>query len=549
MLADSHRDTWRDAYGKSKLRKNNFERSSGEVKPLYGPGDSGNETDALGVEDLGYPGSYPFVRGIYPSMYRGRLWTMRQYAGFGTAEETNKRFHYLLEQGQTGLSTAFDLPTQMGYDSTDPLARDEAGKVGVAIDTVEDMDRLLQGLPLDRLSLSMTINSTAAILLCMVQALAAKRGITADKLRGTVQNDILKEYESRGTFIYRPEPSLRLVADLIEYASENIPKWNTISISGYHIREAGATAVQELAFTMANGVTYVQTVLDRGMDVDDFAPRLSFFFNAHNNLFEEVAKFRAARRMWARIMRERFGAENPDSWKLRFHAQTAGSALTAQQPLNNSVRVTLQALAAVLGGAQSLHTNSWDEALALPGEESVLLALRTQQILAEESGVADVIDPVGGSWMVERLTGELEEEAFSIIKRIDDLGGMVKALEVGYIQKEIHRSAYEAQKKLESGDQTVVGVNRYTMEESARPQPFRVREDILRDQESRIEDVRRRRSSEDATRSLDALSGVAEGKENVVPKIYDCVESLCTIGEISGRLRDVFGAYRDPGFL
>jgi methylmalonyl-CoA mutase N-terminal domain/subunit len=543
MPADSHRDTWHDAYGKSKLRKPSFERSSGVVEPLYAPSDSVNETDARRVEDLGYPGSYPFVRGIYPSMYRGRLWTMR------TAEETNERFHYLLEQGQTGLSTAFDLPTQMGYDSTDPLARDEAGKVGVAIDTVEDMDRLLQDLPLDRLSLSMTINSTAAILLCMVEALAAKRGITADKLRGTVQNDILKEYESRGTFIYRPEPSLRLVADLIEYASENIPKWNTISISGYHIREAGATAVQELAFTMANGVTYVQTVLDRGMDVDDFAPRLSFFFNAHNNLFEEVAKFRAARRMWARIMRERFGAENPDSWKLRFHAQTAGSALTAQQPLNNSVRVTLQALAAVLGGAQSLHTNSWDEALALPGEESVLLALRTQQILAEESGVADVIDPVGGSWMAERLTGELEEEALSIMKTIDDLGGMVKALEVGYIQKEIHRSAYEAQKKLESGDQVVVGVNRYTMEESARPQPFRVREDILRDQESRINDVRRRRSSKDVTRCLDALSRAAEGKENVVPHIYGCVESLCTIGEISGRLRDVFGAYRDPGFL
>jgi len=546
MTDGTGRRRWRDAYEASRLRKGAFERSSGEVGPLYTPEEAGRVRHD---RDLGYPGEYPFVRGVHPTMYRGRLWTMRQYAGFGTAGETNRRFHYLLQQGQTGLSTAFDLPTQMGLDSDDPLARDEVGKVGVAIDTVEDMERLLAGLPLDELSLSMTINATAAILLCMVQAVAARQGIPSDRLTGTVQNDILKEYASRGTFIYPPEPSLRLVADLIEYGAKTVPRWNTISISGYHIREAGSTAAQELAFTMANGVTYVQAVLDRGLDVDAFAPRLSFFFNAHNHLLEEVAKFRAARRMWARIMKERFAAKDERSMRLRFHAQTAGSALTAQQPLNNAVRVTVQALAAVLGGAQSLHTNGWDEALSLPSEDSALLALRTQQILAEESGAADTIDPLGGSWFLESLTRDLEKEALAIMGRIEEMGGVLKAIETGFIQREIHRSAYETQKKQEAGLQIIVGVNSFTMEEAAPPHPFRVREDVVEDQEKRLEDVRKRRDAGRVAAALDRLERTARGADNVVPKIYDCVEALCTLGEISERLRKVFGAYRDPGFL
>jgi methylmalonyl-CoA mutase N-terminal domain/subunit len=542
----SPRRQWEEAYARSTLRRERFADSGGEIPPLATPEDV---PDLDHDRDLGYPGFYPFARGIHPTMYRGRLWTMRQYAGFGTAEETNRRFKYLLEQGQTGLSAAFDLPTQMGLDSTDPLAREEVGKVGVAIDTVEDMDRLLADLPLDRLSLSMTINSTAAILLCMVRAVAESRGISPAQLSGTVQNDVLKEYASRGTFIYPPEPSLRLVADLIAYGAREMPRWNTISVSGYHIREAGATAAQELAFTLANAVTYVEAVRSRGLDVDAFAPRLSFFFNAHNNLLEEVAKFRAARRLWARIMRERFGAKDPRSWRLRFHAQTAGSALTAQQPLNNVVRVTIQALAAVLGGAQSLHTNSWDEALALPTEASVLLALRTQQILAEETGVADVIDPLGGAWHVERRTRELEAEAEALIRKIEEMGGVLWALETGWIQREIHRSAYEAQKRMESGEQVVVGVNRYVVEEPPAAATFRVRDDVLRDQERRLEAVRRQRDAAAVARSLGELERVARTQENVVPAILECVKARCTLGEIAGRLKDVFGTYRDPGFL
>ncbi|NPA74468.1 MAG: methylmalonyl-CoA mutase family protein [Euryarchaeota archaeon] len=518
-----------------------------EIERLYTPA---HLKDWDYLSRLGFPGEFPFTRGVYPTMYRGRLWTMRQYAGFGTAEETNKRYKFLLEQGQTGLSVAFDLPTQVGYDSDDPMALGEVGKVGVAIDTVEDMRILFDGIPLDRISTSMTINSTAAILLSMYQIIGEEQGVSSMALRGTIQNDILKEYIARGTYIFPPQPSMRLVADTIIYCAENIPKWNPISISGYHIREAGSTAVQEVAFTIADGIEYVRWITRRGVDVDKFAPRLSFFFAAHNNFFEEIAKFRAARRIWAKVMRDRFGAKNPKSCMMRFHTQTGGSTLTAQQPLNNIIRVAIQALAAVLGGTQSLHTNSYDEALALPTRKSVEIALRTQQIIAYESGVADTIDPMGGSYYLEWLTDTIEEEVWKYIDKIDEMGGMTRAVEMGYVQKEISDSAYRIQMDIESGKRVVVGVNKFTTDEEINIEIMKVSEEMAQRQ---IERLRRFKASRDAMRvkdALDALRRVAEkeedNKNNIVPFIYSAVKSGATLGEIVHALKDVFGEYRAP---
>jgi methylmalonyl-CoA mutase N-terminal domain/subunit len=522
-------------------RKERFTTLSGiEVERLY--------TRALDekelIERVGFPGEYPYTRGIRPTMYRGRHWTMRQYAGYGSAEETNRRFRYLLEQGQTGLSVAFDLPTQIGYDSDDPMAAGEVGKVGVAIDSLEDMERLFEGIPLDQVSTSMTINAPASVLLAMYIAVAEKQGISPEKLRGTIQNDILKEYIARGTYIFPPKPSMRLITDIFAYCAKEVPRWNTISISGYHIREAGSTAVQEVAFTLANGMAYVQAALDQGLDVDEFGPRLSFFFNAHNHFFEEIAKFRAARRMWARIMKERFGAKNPRSLQLRFHTQTGGSTLTAQQPDNNIVRVALQALAAVLGGTQSLHTNARDEALALPTEESARIALRTQQIIAYESGVADTVDPLGGSFYVESLTDAIEEEAMKYIEKIDELGGAVAAVEQGFMQREIHRAALDTQRRIESGEEIVVGVNRFRMEEEPEPQLLRVDPALARRQIERLEDLRRRRDAGKVEERLAALKRAAEGTDNLMPYILDAVRAYATVGEICHALREVFGEYQ-----
>ena len=516
--------------------------------------DSGIEQDAVYCpedldldyhRDLGYPGEYPYTRGVQPNMYRGRVWTMRQYSGYATAEESNRRYHYLLEQGQTGLSIAFDLPTQIGYDSDHPLARGEVGKVGVPISSLRDMEVLLDGIPLDRVSTSMTINATASILLCLYIAVARKQGVPQEKLNGTLQNDILKEYIARGTYAYPPRPSIRLIVDVFKYCPKNVPQWNTISISGYHMREAGATAAQELAFTFANAIAYVQAAMDAGLDVDEFAGRLSFFFVAQNNLFEEVAKFRAARRMWAKIMRERFGAKDPRSWMLRFHTQTAGVTLTAQQPDNNLIRTTMQALAAVLGGTQSLHANSRDEALALPSEESVQLSLRTQQILAHENGVADVVDPLGGSYYVESLTGDLEREAFRYIEKIDDIGGAIPALERGYQISEIHEAAYEHQGQVESGKRVVVGVNRYVTETATSSGLLKVDPEGSRRQVERLQQLRRERDDDAVRRSLGRLEEVARCDENTVPAILECVESYCTLGEICDVFRGVFGEQRE----
>jgi len=495
------------------------------------------------IKDIGFPGEYPYTRGVQPTMYRGKLWTMRQYAGFGTAEESNKRYKYLLSQGQTGLSVAFDLPTQIGYDSDHPLAQGEVGKVGVAIDSLKDMEILFEGIPLDKVSTSMTINAPAAILLAMYIVLAEKQGITPDKLSGTIQNDILKEYVARGTYIFTPEPSMRLITNIFEYCSKYMPKWNTISISGYHIREAGATAIQEVAFTLANGIAYVEAAIKAGLSVDDFAPRLSFFFNAHNDLFEEVAKFRAARRIWAKIMKERFKAKNPRSMMLRFHTQTAGSTLTAQQPDNNIVRVTIQALAAVLGGTQSLHTNSRDEALALPSEDSVRIALRTQQIIAYESGVTETVDPLAGSYYVEYLTNTIERKAIEYIEKIDKLGGAPKAIEKGFMQQEIQDSAYKYQMEIEQGKRIVVGVNKFNMEEE---QP----KGLLKDPEVRklqIEKLNQLKSSRDNVQInnvLQELKDKARTNENLMPAIIKCVKAYCTLGEICDALRSVFGEYK-----
>ncbi|MFO7248158.1 MAG: methylmalonyl-CoA mutase family protein [Bacillota bacterium] len=522
-------------------RKDVFTTLSGiEVERLYLP----KNPDEAYLEKLGFPGEYPFTRGIQPTMYRGRLWTMRQYAGFGTAEETNRRFRYLLEQGQTGLSVAFDLPTQIGYDSDHPMAMGEVGKVGVAIDSLLDMEALFEGIPLDRVSTSMTINAPAAILLAMYIAVGEKQGVPADKLAGTIQNDILKEYIARGTYIFPPKPSMRLITDIFAYCSAHVPKWNTISISGYHIREAGSTAVQEVAFTLANAIAYVEAAIAAGLEVDQFAPRLAFFFNAHNHFFEEIAKFRAARRMWAKIMKERFGAKNPRSMMLRFHTQTGGSTLTAQQPDNNIVRVALQALAAVLGGTQSLHTNARDEALALPTEESARIALRTQQIIAYETGVADTVDPLGGSYFVEALTDRIEEEAWAYIRKIDELGGAVAAIEQGFPQREIRKAAYETQRKIESGELVVVGVNKFRIENEKQPELLRVDPAIAEKQKAKLERLRQTRDNALAAKRLEALRKAARGTDNLMPYILDAVRAYCTVGEICGVLREEFGEYQ-----
>jgi methylmalonyl-CoA mutase N-terminal domain/subunit len=523
-------------------RKTHFKNSSGiELQRLYTPL---HIEDTSYEEEIGFPGEYPFTRGVHPTAYRGKLWTMRQYAGFGNAEESNRRYKYLLEQGQTGLSVAFDLPTQIGLDSDHPLALGEVGKVGVAIDSLEDMETLFAGIPLEKVSTSMTINAPAAVLLGMYIAVAEKQGVSAAKLRGTIQNDILKEYIARGTYIFPPKPSMRLITDIFQYCSENVPKWNTISISGYHIREAGANAVQEVAFTLADGIAYVEAAIKAGLDVDDFAPRLSFFFNAQINFLEEIAKFRAARRLWAKIMKERFKAKNPKSMMLRFHTQTAGASLTAQQPDNNIIRVTLQALAAVLGGTQSLHTNSRDEALALPSEDSVRIALRTQQIIAHESGVADTVDPLGGSYFIEAMTNQIEKEAYNYIQKIDELGGAPEAIEAGFIQQEIQESAYRYQKEVESKEQIVVGVNAYRIEEAPPSGLLRVDPGIEKAQVDRLEKLRKKRDGERVEKCLADLKKGASGQENLMPLIIEAVKAYATLGEICGVLRDVFGEYK-----
>ena len=534
--SEASHDEWKKKAGTVPPRAT----SSGvELDPVYASKEPRSE----------YPGLYPYTRGIYPTMYRGRLWTMRQYAGFSSAAETNKRFRYLLESGQTGLSTAFDLPTQIGYDPDHVLAEGEVGKVGVSIACLDDMVELFDGIPLDRVSTSMTINATAMILLALYVAAGKRQGVAAEKLSGTIQNDILKEYAARGTFRFPVGPSLRLITDIFAYAGEKLPKFNTISISGYHMREAGSTAVQEAAFTLSNGIAYVKAAVDRGLDVDVFAGRLSFFFSADNNLFEEVAKFRAARRIWARTMRERFGAKKEESCMLRFHTQTAGSTLTSQQIDNNVVRVTLQALAAVLGGTQSLHTNSRDEALSLPTAESARLALRTQQVIAYESGAADVIDPLGGSHYVEALTDEVEKRTLAYIDAIDKMGGSVRAIEQGYVQREIHRSAYDAQKRIESGKDVVVGVNKFQIDESARPPLFRVDEAVRDERAKKLAAVRARRDAKVADRILADLAAAARGVDNLFPLVLSAVEADLTVGEICAALESVFGNYREVPVL
>lgn len=516
--------------------------SFAKVNPLYTPVDiEQNEYN----EKIGYPGLYPFTRGVQPTMYRGRFWTMRQYAGFGTAKESNERYRYLLDQGQSGLSVAFDLPTQIGYDSDDPMALGEVGKVGVAIDTLADMEILFDKIPLDKVSTSMTINAPASILLAMYIAVAEKQGVGRDKISGTIQNDILKEYIARGTYIFPPKPSMRLITNIFEFCSKEVPKWNTISISGYHIREAGSTAAQEVGFTLADGIAYVDAAIKAGLDVDAFAGQLSFFFNAHNDLFEEVAKYRAARRIWARIMKERFGAKKEKSMMLRFHTQTAGSTLTAQQVDNNIVRVTIQTLAAVLGGTQSLHTNSRDEALALPTEDSVRVALRTQQIVAYESGVINTIDPLAGSYYVEALTDQIEKEAEEYIAKIDSIGGAPNAIEAGYMQTEIQKSAYRYQQEIEKGERIVVGVNKFQIKESEPTGLLKIDESIQRDQMKFLSEVRAQRNNDDVKQKLAAIKSAAQGDTNLMPLILDAVKVYASIGEICNTMREVFGEYKE----
>ncbi len=517
-----------------------FETSDGAtVDPVYSP------EDVAGwdyQEQLGFPGEMPYTRGVQPTMYRGRLWTMRQYAGFGDAEESNQRYHYLLQQGQTGLSVAFDLPTQIGYDSDDAMAEGEVGKVGVAISSLADMERLFEGIPLQKVTTSMTINSTAAILLAFYIAVAKKQGADLSKVGGTTQHDVLKEYIARGTYIFPPEGSIRLVTDVFDWCKDNVPQWNTISISGYHMREAGSTAVQEVAFTLANGIAYVQAALDAGLKFDDIAPRLSFFFASYSNLLEEVAKFRAARRLWARITRDRFGAKDQRSKMLRFHTQTGGATLTAQQPENNIVRTTIQALAAVLGGTQSLHTNSWDEALALPSEKAVQIALRTQQILGYEAGVSDAIDPLGGSYYLEKLTDHIEEEAVKYIERIDQMGGAMRAIELGFQQREIQESSYKTQMEIDSGRRVVVGVNKFTTKDLEQPEILRMRPEVVQRQIERLQRVRRERDQGKVEKRLAALREAAKDRSiNLMPVLIDCAEDYATLGEMCGVLRGVFG--------
>lgn len=523
-------------------RKDKFVSSSGiTLKRVYTPGDVAHmDYDS----DLGFPGEYPYTRGVQPTMYRGRLWTMRQYAGFSSAEESNKRYKYLLGQGTTGLSVAFDLPTQIGFDSDHPLSAGEVGKVGVAIDSLEDMEALFDGIPLDKVSTSMTINAPASILLAMYIVVAEKQGVSPDKIEGTVQNDILKEYIARGTYIFPVKPSMRLITNVFEYCVKHVPRWNTISISGYHIREAGSTAVQEVAFTLANGKAYVEAAIKTGLEVDKFAPRLSFFFNAHNNLLEEVAKYRAARRLWARIMKDRFHAKDEKSMMLRFHTQTAGSTLTAQQPDNNIIRVTIQTLAAVLGGTQSLHTNSRDEALALPNEDSVRIALRTQQVVAYESGAADVIDPLAGSYYVESLTSEIEKKALEYIDKIDEMGGVAKAIESGYIQKEIQDAAYKCQMDIESENQIVVGVNRFQTEVKPLTGLLKVDLAVGEQQKKRLQHLKTVRDNIKVQSTLNALKQAAQTEENLMPYIIECVRCYSTLGEICDVLREIFGEYQ-----
>lgn len=503
------------------------------IEPIY------RDTDRVAEPDAG---QYPFTRGVYSSMYRGRLWTMRQYAGFASAHETNERFRYLLQQGQSGLSVAFDLPTQLGLDSDDPRAEGEVGKVGVAIDSLNDMAMLFDQIPLDKVSTSMTINAPASVLLLLYELVGAKQGVDSKLLTGTIQNDILKEYAARGTYIFPPRPSMRLITDTFAYCADRIPKWNTISISGYHIREAGATAAQELAFTLANGIAYVQSAVDAGLHVDDFAPRLSFFFNAHNDFFQEIAKFRAARRLWATIMRERFGAQKPSSLMLRFHTQTGGSTLTSQQPLNNVVRVTLQALAAVLGGTQSLHTNGYDEALSLPTTEAATLALRTQQIIGYESGVTHTADPLGGSYFIETLTDELEAKAHDLIRHIDDIGGAVRAVEDGFVQEQIMEEAYTYQQRVESGDQVVIGVNKFITEEAPVP-IFKPNEAVAQEQTASLQKIRAERDNAAVQSALDDVRRAAEGTSNVLYPMREALSRMATVGEVCGVLRHVWSEY------
>lgn len=526
-------------------RREKFETGGGlDLERLYTP-------EALAdrdyMEDIGFPGSYPFTRGVQPTMYRGRLWTMRQYAGFGTAKESNERYRYLLEQGQTGLSVAFDLPTQIGYDSDHPMAQGEVGKVGVAIDSLSDMEVLFDQIPLDKVSTSMTINAPASVLLAMYIAVAEKQGVSADKLSGTIQNDILKEYIARGTYIFPPKPSMRIITDIFAFCSENVPKWNTISISGYHIREAGSTAVQEVAFTLADGLAYVKAAVDVGLDPNVFGRRLSFFFNAHNDFLEEVAKFRAARRLWARLMKERFGVTDPKALMLRFHTQTAGSTLTAQQPENNIVRVAIQALASVLGGTQSLHTNSFDEALALPSEKSVGIALKTQQIIGYESGVANTVDPLAGSYAVESLTNEIENQANEYIEKIDEMGGMLVAIEKGYVQQQIQDAAYNYQRAVESGDRVVVGVNRFRKEEGGETRELlKVDPKVGENQVRALKSVKEKRDGEAVRRALEEIRKAARDESlNLMPPIIEAVKVYATEGEICGVLREEFGEYRE----
>ena len=547
-MTDKTKREWREtilaaALKRAAERQEKFETSSGlEIDTVYTPEDLINFDF---TRDLGYPGQYPFTRAVQANMYRGRIWTIRQYAGFGTAEETNQRYRYLLEQGQTGLSIAFDLPTQIGYDSDHPLAKGEVGKVGVAIDSLRDVEVLFQDIPLEKVSTSMTINATAPILLAMYIALGRKQGIEPAKLNGTTQNDILKEYIARGTHIFPPRPSMRLTTDIFAYCAEQVPRWNTISISGYHIREAGSTAAQEIGFTLANGIAYVQAAIDAGLDVDTFAPRLSFFFNSHINFFEEIAKFRAARRLWAKIMRERFGAKESRSWMLRFHTQTAGCSLTAQQPHNNIVRTALEALAATLGGTQSLHTNSFDEAYAPPSEDAVTIAVRTQQILGYESDIAATVDPLGGSYYIEHLTNSLEKEAVGYISKIDSIGGAVAAIEHGYQQREIQDSSYRYQKEIESRKRTVVGGNKFVSPYPKITGLLRVKPEVGKKQRERTARVRKDRDSSNVNQALKRLEDVARSNDNTMPAFLECVEAYTTLGEICDVLRKVFSTQKE----
>ena len=530
---------------KAKKRKERYTTSSGiELKNHFTPQD----VDIKYESDLGDPGKFPFTRGVYETMYRGRLWTMRQYAGFATAEESNRRYKYLLEQGTTGLSVAFDLPTQIGYDSDHPLAKGEVGRVGVPIDSLADMETLFDDIPLDKVSTSMTINATASILLALYIAVGKKQGVLPDKLNGTIQNDILKEYIARGTYIYPPRASLRIITDIFAYCAKEAPNWNTISISGYHIREAGSTAVQEVAFTLADGIAYLQAAIDAGLEIDRFAPRVAFFFNAHNNFLEEVAKYRAARRLWAKIMRERFGAKDPKSMMLRFHTQTAGSTLTAQQPEVNVIRTTVQALASVLGGTQSLHTNAMDEALGLPTEDAARIALRTQQVIAYESGVTDTADPLAGSYLIEHLTNEIEQRAARYIDKIDEMGGMLSAIEAGYVQREIERAAYDYQKAVEAGEEIVVGVNKFRIGEESEIPTFKIDPAYELAQVERVRKVRAERDTNTANAALDQVELAARSGENLMPRIISAVESYATLGEIADRMRKVFGEYAEAAY-